>query len=375
MSLRDRIHNNPYRTLGVPVGSPASLELRNRNRIAAFSRVGQQVSFIFPVEARLDAIERTESLADEALRTLALSRDRLANALFWVGDGQSAWSRELNAAIGSLLDGRLLEALCHYGNLLFDATMMREFQQAVTHGLMSLSVDELILMLQSALADDEEALMMAVKAADTRNRADEIIRRLCGESILREIDVIIDLNDVTVLKIINGKKEVDFYESFDRLALRMDELLPLARIVAWLYGKESVIYAETAERIARDIYEKAAGITEAVDSWTWIRDNHAPGIAGGAPLRSARTGRSVRGCMKFVAKVDRWVRKSIKGLALPPSSVKIIYPARHHYEKVLGEVYVEDDGRINKAVRKHEMGRLVPDMVWLAILGLLFFLV
>ena len=120
MNCRDRIQNNPYRALGVHVGAPASLELRNKNRIAAYSKVGLQTTFYFPIEEKLTPLERTETAAEEALRTLALPKDRIVNAFFWVGNGDSVWSRELTEAVNSLLDGKQLEACWHYGNLIYN---------------------------------------------------------------------------------------------------------------------------------------------------------------------------------------------------------------------------------------------------------------
>lgn len=375
MNIRDKIQSNPYRILGVYVGYSASLELRNKNKIAAFSRVGQSTSFTFAIDEKLDGIYRTEELAEKAIQTLALPKDRLENALFWVGDGETEWSLELNNAISSLLEGHILKAVYHYGNIFYNEALRKDFQQAVSHGLMNLSAEELTKMLCANLINDDAELVSSFTQADISLKPNQIIRQLCDQTIIRDLEKTLSFNDVIIRITVNDKVEIDFCSSFDKFGTKIDELMPLIRVVEWVYGKDSSIYEEFVERITHDVYENAATIVEAIGKWVWVNDKKTLKNGERYRLISVRTKQCVDSCMNLISKIDNFVTNTIDRLQPTQNSIRILLPVRYNYERALNREYIVDEQQIYNAVKFYKRSRMISDIIWLAILGLIFFLV
>lgn len=375
MNIIDIIQNNPYRILGVYVGSPVSLELSNKNKIAAFSRVGQQVSFSFQIDERLENIGRTEALAEQAYQTLALPKDRLKNALFWIGDCKNTWSQELNNAIYALLEGKLLKAMYHYGNLFYDDTLRTDFQYAVTHGLTNFSPEELTKILCATLVDDENEIVSAFKQADITLKPNQIIRQLCDQTIIRDLERVLNFDDVITLITVNDKFEIDFYSSYKRLVSKIDELTPLVNVVGWVYGEDTPKYEEFLERIISDVYEKAKSIVEAIGQWSWVSDKKTMKNGKRIKLISVRTKQCVDSCMHLISEINDFVNNVVDRLRPSQNSIRILNPAKYQYEHVLEREYIVDESQIRQAVKFYKRSRLVSDIVWLAILGLIFFIV
>lgn len=375
MNIIDKIQNNPYRALGVYVGGPVSLELRNKNKIVAYFRVGQQTSFSFPIEEELDGIDRTEVVAEKALQILALPYDRLCNALFWIGDGESAWSSELNNAIDALLEGKLLNAICHYGNIFYNQSLRNDFQQAVTHGLLNLSSDELTKVLCSNLVNDEAELVSAFTQADISVKPNQIIRQLCDQTIILNFEKTISFDDVICYITVNDKVEIDFYSSFGRLATKIKELLPLIKVVGSVYGEDSSKYEQFVEQIIHEIYWKATFIVEAIGEWVWVYNKKTMRNGERCRLISVRTKQCVDSCMQLISEIDDCVAHSIDRLRPSQNSIRILLPVRYKYELALNREHITDKSQIIKSVNGYKRSRMVSDIIWLAILGLIFFLV
>lgn len=78
------LKNNPYRLLGVYTNSPTKERLANHNRMKAFLKVGKSVSFSLDLPQYLQPINRTDTLVADADAKLALPKDQMFYALFWV---------------------------------------------------------------------------------------------------------------------------------------------------------------------------------------------------------------------------------------------------------------------------------------------------
>lgn len=372
MNILDRINGNPYRVLGVYAGSPASEELRHKNRIAAFLRVGRPVSFSFPIEDRLRSLERTESSAEEAIHTLALPKDRLENALFWIGDGKEGWSRELNQAIDALLSGKVLKAIHHYGNIFYDDGMRTDFQEAVTHGLLSLSAEELAGMLCRILAGEEQVLLDAFVNAGPEIIPSLMIRQLCKLIVFRRIESLISFNDTIIYTFESGLK-INFYSSYHALLKRIGILLPLLNTVGRCYGTESAFYAEFSEEMVREIYNKASEIIQAIGQWVWT-ENRRSGINGECTkLISSRQRQCVESCMDLISRINDTVEYATDRLHLSARSLIILRPAKENYDNVRNKEFIPDKHLISKSIKKTRIMRSVCDIIWLSILGLIFF--
>lgn len=375
MNVIDIIQNNPYRILGVYVGSPVSLELSNKNKIAAFSRIGQHASFYFQIDEMLENIERTEALAEQAYQTLALPKDRLKNALFWIGDCKNPWSQELNNAIYALLEGKLLKAIYHYGNMFYDEALRTDFQHTVTQGLTNLSPEELTKILCTTLVDDEYEIISAFKQTDLTVKPNQIICQLCDQTIIRNLDRLLTFDDVITHITVSDMVEIDFYLSYKRLVSKIDELMPLVKVVGWVYGEDSPIYEEFVERIISDVYEKTTSIVDAIGKWSWVYDKKTMKYGERIKLISVRTKQCVDSCMHLISEINDFVNNVVDRLRPSQNSIRILLPVRYNYERVLNREYIIDESQIHQAVKFYKRSRLVSDIVWLAILGLIFFIV
>lgn len=375
MNIIDSIQNNPYRVLGVYVGSPVSMEVSHKNMISAFARVGQQASFSFPIDERLEKIERNEALAEEASRILAIPADRLKNALFWIGEGDEDWSKELSTAVCALLDGNLMEALYHYGNLFYDDTLRSDFQVAATKGLTDYSPEELTNLLCSDLIEDKDKIIAVFKQADQNLRPNPIIRHLCNKVILRNRHDLFNFHTVITHIIIDGDKKLDFYTSFRKLKGIVDELIPLADVVGGVYGKESPQYEDFAESIMNDVYGRAKIIVEAIGKWTWVCDYRTMKEGQRIKLMSERTRRSVESCMGLIRKIDVFVNTSADRLHLSARSLRILHKAIHEYDQALEREYIRDESQIRKAVRRRFWLRLAGDIAWFAAVSLVCYII
>lgn len=361
--------------IGVYVGSPVSLELRNKNKIAAYSRVGQSTSFSFPIDEKLDGIDRTEELAEKALQTLALPKDRLENALFWIGNGEHEWSLELNNAVYALLAGNLLEAIYHYGNIFDNYTLRNDFQQAVTNGVMNLSSEELTNMLCAVLIQDEAELISAFTQADISVHSNPIIQKLCDQSIIRNLEKLISFDKIIVKIMVDDKLEIDFYSSFDRLTTKMNEVMPLIKVVGWVYGENSSIYEDFVERIIRNVYKISTSIVEAVGRWVWVYDKKTMKNGERYKLISVRSRQCVNSCMHLISEINDFVANTVDRLHPSDNSIRILLPVEYDYEQSLSREYIVDESQICKAVKFYKKARLISDIIWLAVLSLIFFLV
>lgn len=78
------IVNNPYRILGVLSNSPLKERIGNQNRIAAFAKVGKEMTFPNDFAGIIPAKPlRTADSVTTAVTSLNLAKDQLTNALFW----------------------------------------------------------------------------------------------------------------------------------------------------------------------------------------------------------------------------------------------------------------------------------------------------
>ena len=210
MLNKERIENNPYRILGLYVGSPKSVEVSHLNRIIAFSKVGQVASFDLRGDDLLQPIDRTGELANAAYQTLSLAKDRIENALLWFGDDDKEWGRVLNEAVRALLEGNYTDAINSYETLISEDSLRESFLDSSSHGLMAMSKDQLALMIAELICyceDDMESFWMSEGEKPSGLIAYILFERVIPgklEALLQSIE----------FYRING---IDFYEFIDRL--------------------------------------------------------------------------------------------------------------------------------------------------------------
>lgn len=103
---------------------------------------------------------------------------------------------------------------------------------------MNLSQEESTEILSALLVNDDAELISAFMQPDISLKPNQIIRQLCNQTILRDLEKALSFDYVIVYTIVNGKFGVDFYSSFDRLTAKIDELMPLIKVVGWVYGED-----------------------------------------------------------------------------------------------------------------------------------------
>lgn len=83
MSVLNLVRNNPYRVLGVYVNSPVKDRVTNKNRLAAFARVGKPC--VFPKDMTELFANPSRSVDDiaRAEQQINLDQDKLKYAFFW----------------------------------------------------------------------------------------------------------------------------------------------------------------------------------------------------------------------------------------------------------------------------------------------------
>ena len=159
MANKDLITDNPYRCLGIYVGDPVKTEVRNLNRITAFSRVGQTATFDMRCDDLLAVpVERTEESAKAAANALSLPQERLRHALMWLGDEDTEWGRTLNGAVTALIREDYTAAIRYYDILTSRDDLREEMIKAATHGLLALTKSEMIEMVADVITEYSDDL-------------------------------------------------------------------------------------------------------------------------------------------------------------------------------------------------------------------------
>lgn len=369
--MTDRISNNPYRVLGLYVGCTPAEEARNRNRIAAYARVGQTADFVFPIDGRLAAVARDEQAVEQASQILALPKDRIANALFWISDGPDPWCRQLNEAVGAVLDGDILKAIGHYSNLIYDQRNLSEFLEASARGMLNLPAEEVEKMLVKALLGDEsrKRFVEAVIEADRQNRLSEIV---VGQMTL-DLFIEVILPEFDNLKTtVETAMTANFYGLFDETkqnAARLKSLLNFARRI---YGEDNPMPKYMAEELAKALYKAATHIVESVSHWVWLDEKGTIKDGRRVKFVSNRRRKSVELCMAFLAGLKSYIDQEINSLNLDNESKKTFYLSQHAFETLFADEYTDNPRVIRKATIKKAIRQTLSDIGWLAILALIF---
>lgn len=372
MGIREKIERNPYRVLGVYAGSSPAEESKHKSRIMAFSNVGRTAEFEFPVDGMLSPMERTADMATEAAQILSLPRDRVYNALFWIGNGESRWSRELNSAIEALLNLDFLSAICHYGNLIYNDTLRSEFLEATTHGLATFSQIQLTVMVDDLLADwkpESIAEMFAgLRPDDCRN---PLVRYFFTEELIPAFEETLPKQSDFTLSI---GEDPDFNESLKRFISVFDARFGFLEKARMIFGNDSLEYKSMAEQTVNNLYECARIFVEDIGNWIWTNDITT--MKGGERINwvARATKPLVKSCMAIMEDLWAYVVTKVESLAFTRDSILMTSTKLKELEEEYKNNYTNDNETISKASRKFETRQLARDVVWLVIMTILFLL-
>lgn len=367
MLNRGRIENNPYRILGVYAGCPISVEVNHLNRIRAFSKVGQTASFKLRGDDVLRAVDRTQESAETATQTLSLPRDRVENALMWFSDGNDDWGRVLNDALQALLDGDYTEAINKYERLISDKSLRENFLESVTHGLLTMSGENLAVMISDlicAIEDDMEGFWMDGGKKPSGQIA----------MILFERTVPAKLN--AMIQSVGTRRAFDLYQGIDHFSDALNEIRPVLSKVAEMYGTGSTKYLDISEELCRKVYAGGELLIKQIGEFVWLQGSDNRQVDGSyKKYRSKMPVGTIRACMDLISRVDGIVKESVSWSRIDDVSRRILYSEIDGYESTKRKEFVDNDDIIRRSVRSFQIKRGITIAAWLsALYWILFYL-
>lgn len=377
MLNKERIENNPYRILGVYVGSPISVEVNHLNRIRAFSKVGQPATFQMRGDEVLSLVLRTEESAEAAAQILSLARDRVENSLIWFSDGYQDWGRVLNAAVEALLENDYAKAINYYELLISDRSLREDFLASVTHGLLTLTREDLANIISEIICsceDDIEGFWMSDCIKPSGQIASILFEktiRVKLETLIQSIELYDILGNLSTDKELHG---IDFYDFIDRFVNTLNEIRPILQTVGDVYGVESIEYKSFTEDLCKKTYTRGAYLIHQIGEFVWIQNpkNRLPDNSY-KKYRSKMPVGCIRACMDLISSVDTIVNETINWAKIDAVSEKILYSDIDSYQTAKRIEFVSSDDIIRRSVRSFQIKRGITIAAWLAFLYLVFF--
>ncbi|MCM1501321.1 MAG: hypothetical protein NC115_01480 [Bacteroidales bacterium] len=363
MQSRKRIENNPYRILGIYVGSPLSIEVNHLNRIRAFAKVGQEAFFNLKEEDALRPIKRTAELAETAAHALSLPKDRVENSLLWFADESSEWGQVLNRALQALIKGDYTTSIDSYEHLVSDDSLREAFLEAATHGLLAMEQEELACIVSEILVKDEGNLLKYW--ASPSSKPTGLVTKMLFEA--------------TAIKVIEGlmkairhnqDDEIDFYVSINDFRKRLKKLIPLCQSCRDIYGHDSIHYKIMAEDVAKSVLAHGSYLVSEIGKFIWIQSRkHDDGSY--KKRKSEMPVPCIRTCMLLIGKVDNIVNETLLWLRLDAVSKRALYAESYRYNDIKRNEYVKDDDIIRRSVHSLYIQKGIAITAWLAFLLLL----
>lgn len=191
------ISQNPYRTLGVLSNSPLKERVGNQNRLAAFAKVGKEVTFPNDfAEILIDKPIRTQESITEANTAINLDQDQLKYALFWficgspmddialkhlqIGNRQKAeeifqkketYSSLINSGVLAFIDGDVVSGFNDISRVIHNSDYRAELLQALGISNLKLSEEDLAELAITELLKEIPANMLLSACTNDIDRA------------------------------------------------------------------------------------------------------------------------------------------------------------------------------------------------------------
>ena len=370
MLNKERIENNPYRILGVYVGSPVSVEVNHLNRIRAFSKVGQSASFQLMGDDLLQPIVRTEESAEAATQTLSLAKDRVENSLLWFSDGNSEWGRVLNDAVQSLIMGDYTNAINSYETLVSNDSLRVNFIESVTHGLLTMSRDELEIIISELICAGEHDLE-GFWMSEGSKPSGRIAKILFEKTIPAKIENLI--HSIGYYNVAGG---IDFYEFITRFDNTLREIKPILKKTADVYGAESIQYRNIAEELYIKIYERGTYLIREIGKFIWLQgEKNRVNDKTYKKYNSKMPVGCIRACMDLIRRVDGIVTETAEWIQVDDISKRVLYPEIDTYQSVKRVEFVDRDDIIRHSVHSFYIKRGITIAGWLSFLYWMFWIV
>ena len=371
MTINERIGNNPYRILGVYVGSSLAKEASNKTRITAFSTVGQNAQFDFPIDEWLSPLQRTDVMAGDAVQVLSLPKDRVENALVWIGDGESEWSRELNAAVYDLLGNNWLGALRHYNTLFYNPEILQQFFEATTHGIASFSPRQLEEMVSKLWkdADSNEVLesFIGVLPEDMDN---PLVLSIFEDKIIPIFPSVVDLTNI-----FDDDDDKDLYELFLQIKKEINRILPLFEMAKLIYGPYEKSFRELRDGFGAFIYESCRSIIVGMAQMIWKGSSKT--LSGGFRIEWVATKfkPTIDAVVSMMREIKDFADESVDRLKLPSDSNKKTMEAKNLFDKKYADFCVPDPKALRLANLRYGLRQFGLNVIWILILVILYFFI
>lgn len=370
MLNKKRIENNPYRILGVYVGSPVSVEVNHLNRIRAFSKIGQTATFEMKGDDLLEPVARTEELADAAAQTLSLPKDRVENSLLWFSDGNTEWGQVLNNAVQGLITSDYTNAISNYEKLISDDSLRKDFLEAATHGLLTLSRENLANIIADLISSSEKD-MEGFWLSDGSKPSGPIALILFEKIIPSKVESLI--NSIAYYNISGG---IDFYEFITRFDKTLQEIKPMLEKIGTMYGTDSITYKNIAEELCRKIYARGTYLIRKIGEFVWLQDaKNRLNYNTYKHYKSEMPVGCIRACMDLILQVDNIVNNAVGWSHIDDTSRRVMYSEISAYQSVKETEFVASDDIIRRSVRSFYIKRSVSIAGWLAFLYWMFCIV
>lgn len=265
------ISQNPYRILGVLSNSPLRERVGNQNRLAAFAKVGKEVSF--PNDFATILIEkpvRTPDSIAAANTAINLDKDQLKYALFWficgspiddialkhlqAGNREKAeeifqkketYSSLINSGILAFIDGDVTTGFSNLSKVIHNQAYLKELLQTLDIANLQISEDDLADLLITELLNEipaRELLSVCTNTVDC-----EIVSKRALDEPISAIN-----SAIAVAKNVDSKNPEASLAAGTKLMNSTKELLKAVKDIA---GASSPQYQMVADNVAKHVLQ------------------------------------------------------------------------------------------------------------------------
>lgn len=321
------VENNPYRILGVYTGHSLANEIKNKNQIIAFAKVGQKVKYSLRGDDKLSQLDRTEVVAEDAFLRLSVQEDRIRHAFFWYADRKYAWGELVNRAVDHWIDGRISEALLCYDFLLSDNDLCGRFASDVASGMCSRSnaqIREIFLESLSAVLEYDDIVPFCLNCDENGCLGELIFNKFVRAELDRLTDSFMK-NPSNINQLLD-----DFYEISSKI-------VSCTRLAGRIYGLQGMEYKAIAETVVKALYAQGQYVLDYIAFW---------GTSG-------RCSESIKICISFIKSLTKYIDKEITSLKIDDYLYSIL---GNNYDRTVATVENKCKNLLKKAIRQEIVG-------------------
>lgn len=265
------ISQNPYRILGVLSNSPLKDRVGNQNRLAAFAKIGKEISFPNDfAEILVDKPIRTPESVSAANAAINLDKDRLKYALFWFISGspldeialkhlqagnrekaeeifqkKETYSSLINSGVLALVDGNIAVGFNNISKVVHNTGYRAELIKALGISNLQLSEDDFAeLMIAELLKEIPASKLLSACTNDTD-------RAIISKSALDEPISAIN-SAITVAKNVDSSNPEASLAAGTKL---MNSTKAALQTVKEIAGATSPQYQMVADNVAKQVLQ------------------------------------------------------------------------------------------------------------------------